>query len=124
MTEQGKNDKYIKCSRCRMKYHNNDDSIKQHFGYNRLDERFKICMKCRQYKLDNREKILQQGRERWKEYYEENKSEILEKDQKYIENHKDYLQQSIACDSCGANVCRSGLARHKKTLKCINNCNK
>ena len=26
MTEQGENDKYIKCSRCRMKYHNNDDS--------------------------------------------------------------------------------------------------
>ena len=38
MTEQGENDKYIKCSRCKMKYHNNDDSIKQHFGYNRLDE--------------------------------------------------------------------------------------
>ena len=66
MTEQSENDKYIKWSRCIITYHNNDDGIKQHSGYNRLDERFKICMKCRQYELDNREIILQQGGERAK----------------------------------------------------------
>ena len=34
------------------------------------------------------------------------------------EEKRIYLQQSIACDLCGANVCRSVLARHKKTSKC------
>ena len=128
MTEQGKNDKYIKCSRCRMIYYNNDNAIKQHFGYNRLDERFKTCVKCRQYRLDNREKILQQGRERAKDYYEENKDKILESKKEYREQNKDKInakeREQVTCDLCDANVCRGGLARHKRTLKCKHNCNK
>jgi hypothetical protein len=47
MTEQGHDDKYIKCTRCRCKYHNNDDNIKIDFGYDRLGERFKNCLTCR-----------------------------------------------------------------------------
>ena len=41
MTEQDSTDKYIKCSRCKMKYHNKDDSIKEHVGYNRVGEQKK-----------------------------------------------------------------------------------
>ncbi len=57
MTEQGDDNKYINCSRCRMNYHNTYDSIKEHFGYNRLGERFKICMKCRQHRMEHQDKI-------------------------------------------------------------------
>ena len=37
----------MKCSRCKCKYINDDDNIKVDFGYNRLNVRFKICVKCR-----------------------------------------------------------------------------
>ena len=47
MTEQNSNDKYIKCARCKKKYLNNDNDIKINFGYNRLKERYKTCIKCR-----------------------------------------------------------------------------
>ena len=58
MTEQGEDNKYINSSRCnKMKYHNNDDSIKEYFGFTRLGERLKTCTKCRanrkQYNKDN-----------------------------------------------------------------------
>ena len=44
MTEQGNDNTYINCSGCKMKYHNNYDSIKEHFGYNRLNEKYKTCI--------------------------------------------------------------------------------
>ena len=47
MTEQDSKDKYIKCSKCKFKYINDDNHIKADFGYNRLNERFKTCVKCR-----------------------------------------------------------------------------
>ena len=47
MTEQSETDKYIKCSKCKCKYINDDEHIKDDFGYNRLNERFKTCVKCR-----------------------------------------------------------------------------
>lgn len=53
MTEQSGEDKYIKCARCKCKYINNYEHVSKHFGYNRLDERFKTCIKCR---LSMREK--------------------------------------------------------------------
>ena len=59
MAEQGDDD-YIKCARCRCKYHNNDESIKENFGFNRLHEQLKTCVKCRnrskQYHQDHFEK--------------------------------------------------------------------
>ena len=48
MAEQNEDNKYIKCSKCRCKYHNNDNNIKEYFGYTRLNERYKTCVKCRE----------------------------------------------------------------------------
>ena len=47
MTEEPGNDKYIKCSQCKCKYIHDDEHIINEFGYNRLVERFKTCVKCR-----------------------------------------------------------------------------
>ena len=47
MTEQSGEDKYIKCSKCKCKYINDDNHIRTDFGFNRLSERFKTCTKCR-----------------------------------------------------------------------------
>ena len=47
MAEECGDNKYIKCSKCKCKYMNDDKHIKNDFGYNRLEERFKTCTKCR-----------------------------------------------------------------------------
>ena len=48
MTEDNIIEKYIKCSRCKCKYINDNEHIKHDFGYNRLEERYKTCVKCRE----------------------------------------------------------------------------
>ena len=118
MAEEGNEIKYLFCSRCNQKYHNNNENIDNDFGYNRLGERYKTCVKCRQYKLDNREKILQQNRERYKDYYETNREEILQKSKNYREMNKEKIYEKINCDTCGCLVCRHGMARHKRSEKC------
>ena len=90
MSEECGADKYIKCSKCKCKYHNTDDSIKQYFGYNRLDERFKVCMKCRQYRMEHQD------------------------------NTNERASKLVACDKCGEYVRYNYLAKHKTTNKCIN----
>ena len=78
-------EKYIKCSKCKCKYHNNDDNIKTDFGHNRLGERFKCCVKCRA-----------REREYSRTYYDKNKNEINElkrADIKVSEYQKKYNQQ-------------------------------
>ena len=47
MAEQHGEGKYIKCSKCKCKYINDDEHIKADFGYNRLNERYKTCVTCR-----------------------------------------------------------------------------
>ena len=47
MTEQDSKDKYIKCKGCKCKYINDEGHIKEDFGYNRLGEKLKTCVKCR-----------------------------------------------------------------------------
>ena len=47
MTEEGKNDKHISCSKCRSKYINDEEHITKDFGYTRIEERYKTCVKCR-----------------------------------------------------------------------------
>ena len=68
MTEPSEADKYIKCSKCRCKYHNNDDNIKSDFGYTRLGERYKTCIKCRKTRLDNYDKYKEHANEYSKQY--------------------------------------------------------
>ena len=60
MTEQDSKDKYIKCSKCKCKYINDDDHIKTDFGYSRLNERYKTCVKCREKHMASANKRKQQ----------------------------------------------------------------
>ena len=61
MTEQNKQDKYIKCKGCKCKYINDEEHIKQDFGYDRLGEKFKSCVKCRNKNKKDQEKNKQQS---------------------------------------------------------------
>lgn len=39
---------YLKCPRCKCNFINDDEHIKIDFGYNRFNERFSSCAKCRE----------------------------------------------------------------------------
>ena len=72
-------DEYIKCSTCKCKYNNTDDDIKKNFGYDRLNKRYKCCVKCKnrkqQYQHDNYDTI----KEKKHQYWIDNKDKINEK---------------------------------------------
>ena len=48
MAEESKHDKYIICSKCKSKYINDEEHISNDFGYTRLEERYKTCVRCRE----------------------------------------------------------------------------
>ena len=52
----GTMDNRIKCMGCNSKYINDDEHIKCDFDYNRLGDRNKSCVKCRNRNKTNREK--------------------------------------------------------------------
>ena len=58
-------DEYIACSCCKCKYNNTDDEIKINFGYNRLNKRYKCCVKRKnrkqQYQHDNYDTIKERN---------------------------------------------------------------
>ena len=91
MTEPSEADKYIKCSKCRCKYINDDEHIKRDFGYNRLEERFKTCVKCRpksrqyskEYQQTHREEIAERKTDYNKQYYQNNKEYYKECNKQY-----------------------------------------
>ena len=47
MTEEGKNAKYIICSKCRSEDVNDEEHIHKDFGCTRLEMRYKTCVRCR-----------------------------------------------------------------------------
>ena len=58
------------------------------------------------------------------EYYQKNKDEILAKHKKYrednIEKRKAHGSEKVVCVVCGACVCRSAIAKHKRSKTCMN----
>ena len=92
MAEHCEVDKYVKCSKCKCKYHNKDDNIKEDFGYNRLGDRFKCCVKCgakyREYdhtyraihkdEISERRRVDIKGSEQKRQYQQEHRAEINE----------------------------------------------
>ena len=57
MTEEQGKEKYIKCCTCKCKYINDDEHIRNDFGYNRLNERYKSCLKCRKKRVERFERL-------------------------------------------------------------------
>ena len=80
--EQGK-DNYIKCSMCKCKYINDEEHIQVDFGYNRLNVRYKCCVKCKN---------------KWRE----NASELSDKQRKYY----------IPCEICNIKYSKYTMKRH------------
>ena len=93
----------IKCSRCNHKYDINDDEIYIYFGYNKLNERFKCCVKCRtqcklqhkQYYQNNIDKIKEYRKEYNKFYYQNNKEQIKQHKEEYRKRKNKEKKQMI-----------------------------
>ena len=62
MAGQNEQNKYIKCKGCKCKYINDEEHIKQDFGYNRLGEQLKSCVnagiKTNMVKIKRNNKVL------------------------------------------------------------------
>ena len=122
MAEQSGDDKYIKCSHCKCKYINDDNHNKTDFGYNRLNERFKTCVTCRerhkQYVSNNKDKV-KEGKARYRaEPTNQEKVKISSK--QYREANRQYLKEKIICNNCCCAVSKNVMSRHKESKKCMN----
>ena len=78
-----------------------------------------ILEKSKQYRQNSKDYQM----EYQKKYRAEHVIDRIEKGKiKYKENIdkiKEYRQTKIECSNCGIMVCRGGMARHKKTEKCL-----
>jgi hypothetical protein len=83
-----------------------------------IDNREYVSEQQKKYNYDNREHIA----ENKKKYSEENKEKISKQRKKYREENKEKLKEQykekVTCE-CGSECTKSGLSRHKKTLKHI-----
>ena len=118
MTQNMNNQEYLNCSGCGKKFINDDDHIKNDFGYDRLNVRYKSCIQCRSRYAKHRETHREERRESAKQYYTDNKDNILIKKNEYRNNNKDTINEKIKCNVCDSLVSRHGIARHHKTTKC------
>jgi len=114
--EQTSMTEYIKCVRCHMKYINDDGNIKTDFGYNRLNERYKQCYKCRCQTAEYRQAHRDELKEKSKTYYNNDKEHL-------INMKTQYNQENVVCDVCNKSLTRNGLYRHRMSLNCKGNVN-
>ena len=118
MTEQDNGNKYITCSRCKMKYQNNDGSIKEQFGFKRLGERLKTCTRCRGtrtgYYKQYSEEHKEQKQEYSKQYYQDHKEQQRQRWREYYNLHKNQIYKQMLCADCGKEVRKTA---HPKTSK-------
>ena len=107
---QQQHDRYMLCSSCNCKYINDHDHIKTDLGYNRLEERYKSCVKCRARRRaynDTHPEVIQRIRQT---YNLNNRLKI-----------NAYNYAKIECKSCGHKVCRNAMRQHERGNGCMNN---
>ena len=109
---------YLFCSGCSMKYINDEEHIKQDFGYNRLNIRYKSCIQCQARYLKYRESHKEERRDYSLIYYQDNKDIISENGRIYRDNNKDKEKEKTKCNVCGSIVSHHGMVRHLRTNKC------
>ena len=126
MSEEGKNDKYIICSKCRSKYINDEEHINKDFGYTRLEERYKTCVRCRARNQINSKTYHEKHPEKRQEYYEAHKEYLNEQNKQHRQNNKEHLleydrarnQIKVNCPNCNAEIVKRKLNSHLQTQKC------
>ena len=92
MSEEQAGNNYIKCSKCKCKYINDEEHIKSDFGYNRLNVQYKCCVKCR------------------------NKQKCAYKEEPY--KHDYFGRYHIPCDKCNVMVSKYQMSKHQASPIC------
>ena len=107
MEEQQVSETYIKCSACKCNYINDDAHVNTYFGYNRLEEIYNTCVKCK-------------GK---RDVYD---SSDEDKEAKDKAQHTHYEQtgrqrnfEKLTCGTCGESVCRNAKRRHERYKGCV-----
>ena len=116
MTDHTEDIQYIHCARCSNKCIKDDEHIKNTFGYNRNNEIFKQCIKCRERNKYNRSQPhrIEQQRSYYNSRTEENKEHSR---RQYLKNKGEYLKK-VQCEICGKEVCNGQINRHQKSKGC------
>ena len=126
MTEEGKNDKYIICSKCRSKYINDEEHINKDFGYTRLEELYKTCVRCRARNKTNYKTYQEKHPEQIKVRYEAQKEEAKEYRKQYREKNADRVKEyerardqiKVNCPNCNCEIVKRKLNSHLQTQTC------
>ena len=81
----------------------------------RDDNKDKLLKQGREYKKNNKEKVSKKTKE-WKT---NNREEVNKKAKEYYEAIKDKLLEKIECPNCKAEITTTGLKIHQQTKKCM-----
>ena len=107
-------DQYIICSRCKCKYINDDKHIESDFGFNRLGERYKSCVKCRKQRKNQTENDKDKVKDYHHQYWIDNK-ETIKKNREALKQEAEASNGKILyCNRCYKNklfddfVCPNG----------------
>ena len=113
MAEESNHDNYIICSKCKSKYINDEEHISNDFGYTRLEERYKTCVRCRVRGKVNGKTYYNKHIEELTEYYKKCREE-------HLEERRAHDRIRTTCEHCGGEITQTNLARHQQTNKCKN----
>ena len=105
---------------------NREAESRERYWIEKLNAKLNMYIPTRthkEYYENNKDEILQNK----KKYYENNKDEILQNNKiyykKYYENNKEKLNEQLPCIFCGCNYTKNHKNRHEKTIKHKNNIN-
>ena len=126
MTEEGNNDKYIICSKCRSKYINDEEHINKDFVYTILEMIYKTCVRCRARSKLTNNTYSEKHPEQIKEYHEAHKEERTEYDKQYREKTVDRLKEydrarnqlKVYCPHCEREIITRKMNSHLQSQKC------
>jgi hypothetical protein len=95
-------------------YENNKDKILDKFKKYYQDNKDKIYEQRKKIYQENKEKLSEQR----KKIYQKNKEQISLKGKTYYEENKHKITEKITCE-CGSICNRSGILKHKRSIKHI-----
>ena len=111
-SEAENNNKYIICSKCHMKYINDDEHIKHDFGYNRLNERYKNCMTCRTYNREQKANWRAEIKKQEETYGDYNPNRNKKPCKENVINEK------FDCELCGKTISTNTKDKHADSSLC------
>ena len=104
MAEQSSDNKYINCSRCKCKYINDDEHIKNDFGFTRLGKRLSTCTKCREKRKGDCKQCYEEHKDYHKQYYQDNKDNIMKRREQLKKDADASNGAILYCNRCYTNL--------------------